>query len=358
MTASEHLGTGPPPGASAAVARRFVPRRVQRGSERLIEADQTNLSIVVDEEVVVKWLRPPVPAPHPGVRAMAHLAANGFVDMPAFHGHVDVDGSVTAIVTEYVAGSVDGWEWYVAEFLAVVDGTGSVATVRTSAIQLGELAARLHVALATPSDVMPSPIGSMTVGSEAERGRRLLDEALTATSGSAGERLRSRAQRIAAAVAELPAHRDTTTQPVHGDLHVGQVLRSSTRMVLTDFDGNPMLEPEARHRPRPAVADVASLVQSIDHVGRVAARRRGDVEAGLVDPAVTETVETLIGQAIDDCLAAYRNALAFERMGHLFDDALLWPLRVVQELHELVYAARYLPRWTYAPDGALASMFP
>jgi predicted trehalose synthase len=38
------------------------------------------------------------------------------------------------------------------------------------------------------------------------------------------------------------------------------------------------------------------------------------------------------------------------------DVLLLRALRVAQELHEFVYAVRYLPSWRYVPDGALAAL--
>jgi maltokinase len=69
-------------------------------------------------------------------------------------------------------------------------------------------------------------------------------------------------------------------------------------------------------------------------------------------------LESVTALAVADCLAAYRNTLAFAGSSPLLDERLLWPLRVAQELHEFVYAARHLPRWTYAPDGAICAMFP
>ena len=35
---------------------------------------------------------------------------------------------------------------------------------------------------------------------------------------------------------------------------------------------------------------------------------------------------------------------------------LLRPFRVAQELHEFVYAARFLPEWRYVPDAALPAL--
>lgn len=51
-----------------------------------------------------------------------------------------------------------------------------------------------------------------------------------------------------------------------------------------------------------------------------------------------------------------RDELADHGASSLFDERLLRPLRVAQELHELVYAARYLPGWRYVPDHALPAL--
>jgi maltokinase len=56
-------------------------------------------------------------------------------------------------------------------------------------------------------------------------------------------------------------------------------------------------------------------------------------------------------------LSAYRTALADAERSSLFDGRLLPPLQVAQELHELVYAARHLPHWAYAPTATLCSLF-
>jgi maltokinase len=96
------------------------------------------------------------------------------------------------------------------------------------------------------------------------------------------------------------------------------------------------------------VRDVAAFVRSIDHVGRVASRRK---------PGREDAVETWIDRSRAAFLGAYRTELeaGAER---LFDERLLRPLEVAQECHEYVYAARFLPRWRYVPDLAMRAMFP
>jgi maltokinase len=337
------------PGASAVVARRLAPALVDDGDvERAITVDQTNHSVVVGEAVVVKWLRDPAPPPHRGAQLLAHLSAVGFAEMPAFFGVSEEDGRVVAVVTGYVAGALDGWDWYVDDLTADLDGGGferSVATAR----RLGEIAGRLHAALAKPSVVLPAPVRPGAVDGEAVRGRRLLDDAKRLTDGSAGERLEVFAERIAADVAALDAVASVPVQPIHGDLHVGQMLRSGDEIVVNDFDGDPISVPpgigaevDGVERRSPMV-DLASLVQSVDHVARVVAKRRR--------PELIDRLDAFIAVATAAVVDGYRSLAPV-------DATLLRPLRVIQELHELVYAATVLPRWSYVPEAAIAALYP
>ncbi len=330
MTAEE-----PAPGASAALARALAPELVTAGVERPIVADQTNRSVVVDETVIVKWFRPPVPAPRPGIRLLEHLAAAGFSAVPRLHGGAEVAGHVVATVSEFVADAVDGWEWFVAE--------PSLDHARL----LGSLGGQLHLALATPTEIMPEPVTTVGLAEVAERCWTLLHEATDVVRGEAATVLAGRTAAIRAAFAALPTDASTPAMPLHGDLHAGQFLRSPHRLVVTDFDGNPLLRADDRHRPRPPAYDAVSLVQSIDHCGRVAQHR-----------GRREVTDEHIPEALAAGLDAYRDTIGRAGQAGLLDERLVWPLRLAQELHELVYAARHLPHWAYAPTATLRALIP
>lgn len=333
----------PEPGDSAALAHRLIPDLVPTAdaTERPITVDQSNFSVVVAECVVVKWLQPPVPLPHPGVQMLEHLAAVGFTEMAPFHGSEVVDGDVVALLSGLVAGATDGWQWYVDAFTAELDGSGPVETVAV-AERLGAMTARLHAAMVTSSDVFPAPVTTVPLHDEWERGCDLLVSARRLVRGDPKVRLDERAERIRATIDELTDHDPVPGHRIHGDLHVGQVLRSGATMVVTDFDGDPLADAPARHRRRSPMVDLASLVQSVDHVGRVVGYRHRAM-VGPADELVTEAAAALVG--------AYRRIRSV-------DDAVLRPLRTIQELHEHVYAATMLPRWGYVPDQALAAMYP
>jgi maltokinase len=130
---------------------------------------------------------------------------------------------------------------------------------------------------------------------------------------------------------------------IHGDLHVGQVLRWRDGYAVIDFDGNPTVDGDA---PQPFARDVAQMLTSVAHVGRIAIRRRGGAPA---------EIAAWTRRNCDDLLAAYVAGLG-DRVG-LFDAALVGPFAVEQECRELIYAARYRPTWRYAAMGVLRAWF-
>jgi maltokinase len=314
------------PGASIELATRLLGR--QCSVERPITVDQTNESVVVDESVVVKWLRPPVPAPHPGVELVRHLAARGFTEMPTFVGVGDRDNTVHAIVTSFVVGARDGWDWYVDDVAAWLDGVIALDDVVGSARHMGEITARMHTALA---DLQPTLV---TLGTVADQAMSDMAEACDHLQGL--EWLV--ADIVAAALQPLRAADSACAHRIHGDLHAGQFLRSGEAMVVTDFDGNPLRDSASRCQPQSPLRDVASMLQSIAHVGAVVVKRRRPERQDDVD------------QFID---AATRAALDAYRAVHDVDADLLYAFRVAQELHEYAYSIQHLPHWRYVADAAL-----
>ena len=94
-------------------------------------------------------------------------------------------------------------------------------------------------------------------------------------------------------------------------------------MVVTDFDGNPLQDPHDRSRSQSPLRDVASMVQSIEHVGAVVVKRRRPDRA---DDVARFTV------------AATRAAVDSYSATHDIADGLMLAFRVAQELHEYAYS--------------------
>jgi maltokinase len=140
-------------------------------------------------------------------RLLAHLAEAGFTRMPTPHAALFRGGDLVALITQFLPGALDGWDWGVDALLAGEADFGA---------ELGTLAAELHAALATPTSVMPSPVKVMA---GAEDWKTAVDEAVTAADD---EWVRSIAPLLAADLAPadlaaaspaLEAARGTVTSP-------------------------------------------------------------------------------------------------------------------------------------------------
>lgn len=329
--------------------------------ERAITADQTNQSVVVGERLVVKWLRHSRSGNHPAAELRAHLTEVGFTAIPRPYGDLswvspDGDAVTLAFVDEFLPGADDGWTWCVDILLAHLGhGTGRCPPDCEADFpaRLGALVADLHVALATPSTVLPVPTAPASSDQIADWSRQAHDhlaEALRLTDGEDGAFLASRTGQLTRALKGVAHASSVPLQRIHGDLHVGQVLRWSGGLAVIDFDGNPAVAPAEATRLQPAARDVAQMLRSLDHVGRIASRR--------TDGRHTTSIERWIGWARDLFLDAYHGQLTRHGQASPLDQRLLFALEVEQECRELVYAARFLPRWRYAPMAALRSMFP
>jgi maltokinase len=323
---------------------------VPMASERPLGVDQTNASVVVGERAIVKWFRRVGPGPSRAATLIAHLDAVGFGEMPAPLGSLAwqrTDGPALTIAQgdAFLPGARDGWDWCLERVERHV-GHGPepcpAACDPWIGARLGRLVARLHAALARPSTVIPDPAGLAGLDDQGRwaaaalatvEGALALGAAETDSLADLGPVLRR-----SVAAADRPA--GIAIQPVHGDLHVGQILEWPGGLAVIDFDGNPALDPAANALRQPVERDLAQMLSSLDHLGRVVAARHRAPAARIIDDWIARTRA--------DFLAA---------LDLPPDPELLAAFEVEQECRELVYAARFLPRWRYAPVATLRARY-
>jgi maltokinase len=328
---------------------------VPMASERAIEADQTNASVIVGERAIVKWFRRVGPGPSRAATLIAHLDAVGFAEMPAPLGSLTWQSPAGASLTiaqgdAFLPGAVDGWGWCLDRLEAHVGHGEAPCPVGCDpwiGPPLGALTDRLHRALATPSRAIPDPIAVASVADAAgwrAAARDTLDDAVALVSGAPESAAALLLETIGPAMrADLDALRGaspTPVQPVHGDLHVGQVLEWAGGLAVIDFDGNPALDDSANAIRQPRERDLAQMTSSLDHLGRVVDERTGGTHRPTIDAWIARTRAEFLGA-----------------MSTAPDAALLAAFEVEQECRELVYAARFLPRWQYAPLATLRARY-
>ncbi|MCV7228099.1 aminoglycoside phosphotransferase [Mycolicibacterium komossense] len=316
-------------------------------TERPITVDQTNESIIVGDRAVVKWATHLEPGPHPAPSRLAALTAAEFTAMPTPWGLVTWtphDGAETlvATVTGYLPGAVDGWTWAV-ELFKDAARSGDHTTVISICSSLGTVVADLHASLAatvttsTRADAQRWRDGAFATLAAA---RELATPANT-------QLLLDLAEQITAVLERLSTLVDIPILDAHGDLHVGQVLRTDDQLVVADFDGNPVLPPAERVLPVPAAVDLAGILQSLTHVAIVAAER---------SELSPERLAPVDADARGSLLDAYLHRLSQTGHADLHIEHALTAFRLQQVLREIVYAGRHLPRWMYVPDAALPAL--
>ncbi|MBL7497814.1 aminoglycoside phosphotransferase [Frankia sp. CNm7] len=317
------------------VTRPFEP------TERAVAADQTNESWVVGETAVVKWATEPLVGPHPD--RPRRLLAAGFAGTPRLWGLLEWrtpagEWVPVASAADLVPGAADGWAWCVDEAraaLGVDDRPG-----RPFAAELGRLTATMHLALAdSPAERAPASHAASSLAAARDLLARLSSPLLEACR-----------PRLAELLLPLGDAAGTPLIAVHGDFHVGQLLRAPAGpLYVIDFDGNPTLTPEQRAAQHPAALDVAGMLMSLENVGHVVRRYAPEV----TDEAAAAW--SAAGQA--EFLGAYRAGLAEAGRGELLDESLLAAYEAQQLLRELAYAETHLPRWRYVPEAALRRRF-
>ncbi|WAU84778.1 phosphotransferase [Streptomyces sp. Qhu-G9] len=304
---------------------------------RLITAEQSNSSIVYGDTFILKLLRRIVPGVNPDLELPLALSREGCDQVPAPVGwmHADLAGDpyVLGVLQPFVQGATDGWDLALRGLAKGEDFSGEARA-------LGRATAEVHTALARALPTVTMGRGQMEllVDGMTERLEAAVQAVPTLRPYAPG--LRSAFD----ALADLAGGGETwTAQRIHGDLHLGQCLRSpSGHWSLIDFEGEPSKPLAERRMPQPIARDVAGMLRSFDYAAHSLSQAAGSDGAG---PAA--------GWA-DMCRAAYCSGYA-ETAGRdpRTDPVLLRAYETDKAVYEVVYEARHRPDWLPVPMAAV-----
>jgi maltokinase len=309
---------------------------------RVLSGEQSNTSVIVGRQVIVKLFRVVAAGENPDVLVQTALAAAGCERVAYPVGAVEatavdpVDGRTTrahlAYACEFLPDSQDAWRAAVA---AVQAGQPFVE----QAHELGVATAQVHATLA---QVMPRTTADPSAMAA------LADGLLARLDWACGQAevlhpFRGAATRVLEAVRQVVDAPDL--QQVHGDYHLGQVLHSATRgWVLLDFEGEPLRPLAERTTPDLALRDVAGMLRSFDYAaGHVSIARPDD------DPAAA-AARAWAAAARAAFVEGYRDGGGRDPDG---DTVLLSALELDKALYEVVYEARNRPTWVPIPIAAV-----
>jgi maltose alpha-D-glucosyltransferase/alpha-amylase len=338
-------------------------------TERPLGADQSNTSLVIGESILLKVYRRLEAGLNPELELVAYLAEEaGFAAVPPLAGYAEMvtaaEGTSTVAVAQaFVADGADAYETIAEALTAALLGPGDpAADVADAAVaaDLGRLTAELHVALMNArgiSDFEPHPASRHELRSWGRAARVGLSRAIDATSGEAARALHDLAPRIAA---ELTVFEALPSPPlvgrIHGDYHLGQVLIAPDGYRIVDFEGEPARPLEERRAYQSPLRDVASMLRSLDHVGRSAGRRAAARHDGPVRDGALD-LDAWLRSARARFLDAYEAEIRRAGSALVVDPTLIRAFEIEKECSEFVYAATYLPTWSWAPTEGLRGLF-
>ncbi|MBQ0966099.1 maltokinase [Streptomyces sp. RK23] len=223
---------------------------------RLLDAEQSNSSLIYGDEFILKLFRRVQPGVNPDLEVPDALARQGCGRVPAPVAWMRTTHPYQAtlgVLQPFLHGASDGWTLS----LNALAG-GDEFTVQ--AHELGQAMGDVHLALAS----------AFPVGAPGENGR---------TAAAMTERLTAAAHCVPALQPFVPGLRAAfaalstcdsgpPAQRIHGDLHLGQVLRAGRDWFVIDFEGEPSRPLAERRSAHSPVRDIAGMLRSFDYAAR------------------------------------------------------------------------------------------
>jgi maltose alpha-D-glucosyltransferase/alpha-amylase len=294
-------------------ARAFRQLRDEAGEQptiRLSPGEQSNTSIVFGDRLMLKWYRKPEPGLNPDQEIGQYLTEKTDFDrIPLFCGAIEYvnssgEAQTLALLQSAVKNQGDGWQWALEELshyyehcAAFVEqdalkggpahpGRTELRAAREAmglsleaAATLGRRTAELHIALAAEREnpaFVPEELTTQdmmqvvdALSRDAAKTLVLLQENVPRFSADVAgqveellrrrETLRSRLHRLQTFTSGVSKIR------IHGDYHLGQVLRVRNDYIITDFEGEParpLIERRAKTLP---LKDVAGMLRSFSY---------------------------------------------------------------------------------------------
>jgi maltokinase len=322
------------------------------GPSIVVGAEQSNTSVIFGDTVILKVFRKVSPGLNPDIEVHSALASAGSTHIAAPLGWLegewtDPAGERTtaslAMAQTYLKGATEGWELaltsvrdlYAEADLHADEVGGDFAG---EAKRLGAATAEVHAALAATL-----PTGRL-------EGKEL---------AALAEGMRSRLDRAAAEVTELEPYvaalraafddvaaldEPVEVQRVHGDFHLGQVMRTLDGWKLLDFEGEPARPLAERRGLDSPVKDVAGMLRSFDYAARHLLADHP------TDPQREYRATEWAARNRDAFCTGYTGAGGADPRSQ---PVLLRAFETDKAVYEVLYEARNRPTWLQIPMAAI-----
>ena len=384
-------------------------------------AEQSNTSILYDAKLILKLFRRIQPGENPDAEIGRFLTETAhFPRIAPFLGEIVGNGTTTlAMLQGLIENEGDGWQWSLEELSRFFEAVATIpappqesrlrrdsdrsqqpqseadklspfaqptdsirehaALYLDAASLLGRRTAEMHLALATPCD-NPSFFSESFTTADLVADADRIDAQLTTTLDTLKRNisrltettadnaafvlsrrldLHARAHSIASATPASAGERIR----IHGDYHLGQLLRSRGDFVILDFEGEPARPLSERRQKQSPLKDVAGMLRSFSYAAHSAlgafTQRRPPKSPQ--DAHNLEGWATLWQSAVaHEFLTAYITAITAQNPALIPTPAqlqlLLRPYLLEKSLYELLYELNNRPAWVHIPLAGILSL--
>jgi len=322
-------------------------------SARLITSEQSNTSIVFDDELILKVFRRLEAGVNPELEMLRFLTERGFENIAQLGGWYAYVGkpldATLGVLQQYVRGAVDGWELALDELVAEPE------RFLTRLKRLGQVTGSMHALLGSgssdptfaPEDPSAEALALLTATVDEEISHVFLElpedvEAL--------DPIRGRGEEVRESLALL-SHAGSFGKTIrtHGDLHLGQTLWTEDRndWMIIDFEGEPARSLAERRRKRSPLRDVAGMLRSFAYVVSAVEILRGATAPEGWESRAREEFLKGYHETADPSLLPVGEA-AFARLLMVFE--------LEKAVYELRYELNNRPEWVHIPVAGILRM--
>jgi maltokinase len=319
---------------------------------RLIVGEQSNSSVVFADEYILKVFRKISP---PGInpdlevtRALAEVGSEVIAQPCGWYDYATDDFEATlGLLQPFLRGGSDGWMLAITSVRDLLHDSTQHADeaggdFAPEAHRLGMVTAVLHSDLRSALPTRTSDPAEQRAMADQMIARLAVAAAAVPELRPYLERLRSSYEQVATLTAPIELQR------IHGDYHLGQVMRTDRGWVVLDFEGEPAGSLAERRALMSPLRDVAGMLRSFDYASRYHLMDQPGAPPDLI--ALADEWAVRNRSAFCDGYSEFSGSDPRE------SGVLLQTFELDKAVYEVVYEARNRPTWLPIPLGSIAKL--